>query len=64
MFLMIINVLNNENSVTLSIHSKSSYDDWWKLDGEGFKLSLYSQGDSQVCENQKKISININHNFH
>ena len=50
MFVMIINILNNENTVTLSIHTKSSYDDWGKLDMEGFKLSLYPQGDrSGLC---------------
>ena len=41
---MIINILNNENTVTSSIHTKSSYDYWWKNDGEGFKLCLYRQG--------------------
>ena len=50
----ITNILNNENIVTLSIHTQSSYDDWWKLDGEGFKLSLYSQGERFGLWKQKK----------
>ena len=45
MFVMILNILNDENTVTLSVHTRSSHDDWQRLDGEGFKLSLYSRGD-------------------
>ena len=29
MFIMIRNILNDENTVTWSIYTKSSYDDWW-----------------------------------
>ena len=54
MFVMIIKNLNNENTVNLSIYTKSSYDDWWKLDGEGFKLSLYRQGDRSGLWKSKK----------
>ena len=34
-FVMIINILNNENTATLSIYTKNSYDAWWKQDGFG-----------------------------
>ena len=32
---MIINVLNNENIVTLTKYTQINYDDWWKHDGYG-----------------------------
>ena len=28
MFVMILNILNDENTVTLSVHTRSSHDDW------------------------------------
>ena len=39
-FVLIINFLNNVNTVTLSIHTKSNFDDWWKHDGEGVQTIL------------------------
>ena len=38
MFVMIINISIYENTVTLSIYNKNSYDDLWKHDGFGHGL--------------------------
>ena len=51
---MVINIVNNENTVTLSVYTKISYDDWWKHDREGFKLCLYPQGDRSGLWKSKK----------
>ena len=45
---------SNKNTVTLSVYTKSSYDDWWKLGWEGFKLSLYRRGDRSDLWKSKK----------
>ena len=44
MLVMIINILNNEINVTLAIHIKSSYDDWWKYDGFGHDVTSIGLG--------------------
>ena len=44
MFVMIINILNNENTVTLSIFTKSSYNGWWKHDGFGHDVTRIGLG--------------------
>ena len=43
-FVMIINILNHENTVTLSLFIKSSYDGWWKQDCSGHDVSSIGLG--------------------
>ena len=39
MFDMIINILNNVSTVTLSIFTKGTYNGWLKLDGFGHDVT-------------------------
>ena len=39
MFVVIINILENENTVTLAIFTKSSYDRWWNHNYFGHDLT-------------------------
>ena len=43
-FVMIINILNHENTVTLSLFIKSSYDGWWKQDCSGHDVTSIGLG--------------------
>ena len=45
MFIMIINILNNESIVTLPIIANSYYDDWWRYDGFDHDVSSAGLGD-------------------
>ena len=56
MFVMIINMLNNENTVTFLIYTKSSYDDWWKLDGGGIPtIPVYSRWQVRSVKTKKGL---------
>ena len=50
MFVMIINVLNNENTVTWSIYTKSSYDDWSKHGDFGHDVTCIGLGYPPIYE--------------
>ena len=41
---MIISILNNENTVALSIFTKRSYDGWWKLHSFGHDVTSIGLG--------------------
>ena len=44
MFVMIINISNNENGVSFSVYIKSSFDDWRKNDGLGHDVTSIRLG--------------------